>query len=123
MDKCYSKNDEDFNYTEVDDLLDDLAANGNLLEGAIYYEIDREPVPLTRYLCADHILEIVSDHIYGDVGEAAEDAFSTNAAAEHELDALLSAWADKHLKGKYWMCVGKSREIRVTASDVAEHAT
>lgn len=42
--------------------------------------------------------------------------------SEQELDALLSAWADKHLKGQYWMCVGKPRELKVTAADVAEYA-
>jgi hypothetical protein len=122
MDKCYSTNDEEFRYLERSDVLDAMDSDGNLAEGATYYECDCETVPFTRYLSADRILEFAEDQIYDDVGEAAEDAFSTTPEAAQELDALLSAWADKHLKGQYWMCVGMSREIKVTASDVAEHA-
>lgn len=122
MDKCYSTDFEEFNYTEAGDALDALANDGLLVEGAIYFECDCEQVALTRYLRADRILEYAADQIYDDVGEASEDAFSASKEAEQELDALLSTWAAKHLTGQYWMCVGKAREIKVTASDVAEHA-
>lgn len=122
MEKFYSTCNEMFNHSEPDDALRELADDGLLVEGAIYYEGDFELVPFTRYLKADRILEYAGEQIYDEVGESAEDAFTVTKEAEQELDALLSAWADKHLKGQYWTGVGMSREIKVTASDVAEHA-
>jgi hypothetical protein len=120
-DKCYSTNNEEFNYTEAGEALQALEDDGRLVEGTVYYECDCEPVAMTRYLKADRILDWAGEQIYDEIGEVAEDAFSTNGAAEAELDALLSAWASKHITGQYWRCIGKPREIKVTADDVQEY--
>ncbi len=122
MDKCYSTNDEDFRYTEAGDALDALASDGALVEGATYYEIDTKAVQLADYLSADRMLEAAEERLYDAIGEAAEDAFAANKEAMDELSSLLSAWAEKHLTGHYWKCVGDARELTVTAADVAEYA-
>lgn len=122
MEKAYSTNDEEYNYTDADGALQAMADDDALHEGATYYEIDTEAVRLADYLRADLILEAAEERLYDDIGEAAEDAFVADKEAMDELSSLLSAWAEKHLSGRYWKCVGKPRELKVTAADVAEYA-
>lgn len=121
MDKAYSTNDAEFNYDSAADALQALADDGELVEGRNYYEIDTAPVSLAEYLEADRILENAGEWIYDDVGEAAEDAFHASKEAEAEWNAFTAAWAEKHLTGRYWKCVGASRVLTVTAEDVAEY--
>jgi hypothetical protein len=123
MEKAYSADNEDFSYTDVSELLQALADDGELVEGKIYYEADTEQVSLVDYLKAERVLESAGEWLFDQVGEAAEDAYHASEAAESEWDAFVSEWAAKHLTGRYWRCVGRSREIKVTPADVAEHAT
>ena len=122
MEKAYSTNDEDYRYADVSEVLQAMADDGSLVEGATYYEIDTMAVQLSDYLSAERILEAAEESLYDEIGEAAEDAFSANNEAMTELSSLLSAWANKHLSGRYWKCAGKPRELKVTAADVAEYA-
>jgi len=123
MDTAYSTDDEDFRYQEPDEAIDALEGDGRLMEGAVYYEIDTEAVDLAAFMDAEMILENAEDQLYGEVGEAAEDAYAASKEAVAELNALLKAWVAKHLAGtNVWRCVGKSREVYVTAEDVAERA-
>ena len=122
MEKAYSTNDEDYRYGDAGEALQAMADDDALHEGATYYEIDTEAVQLADYLRADRILEAAEESLYDDIGEAAEDAFAANAEAMAELSSMLSAWAEKHLSGHYWKRVGKARELKVTAADVAEYA-
>ena len=122
MEKAYSTNDEDYRYGDAGEALQAMADDDALHEGATYYEIDTEAVQLADYLRADRILEAAEESLYDDIGEVAEDAFAANKEAMDELSSLLSAWAEKHLTGHYWKCVGMARELKVTAADVAEYA-
>ncbi len=123
MDKAYSTNDEEYNYTDAGDALQALADDGQLEVGRSYYEMDWRPAPTSRYLSADRILENAQEQILDDIGDSADDAFLVSKDAEAELDGLLDAWATKHLRVRnYWEFVGKSRVLKVTAEDVAEYA-
>lgn len=121
MDKAYSINDEEFNYDDASEALQALADYGELVEGRVYYEIDTKPVSLADYLAADRVLEFASEQVYDDIGEAAEDALYAGKEAEAEWNAFVTAWAEKHLSTRLWKCVGSSRELKVTAADVAEY--
>ena len=123
MDKAYSTNGEEYRHTSVDEVMQELADDDRLFLGAVYYEMDCEDVGMERYLRAGLILEQAGELIWDEVGDAADDAFVVSREAESELDALLKAWADKHITARYWRCIGKRRELRVTAADVAEYAT
>lgn len=116
---CYSINDEEFSYETAWDAMDALECHGRLDVGAIYFEVDSEPVDLAEYLDADWLIEDAEQRAYDDIGECAEDAFSVSKEATAELEAALKSWAAKHLPSGYWRCVGKSREMRVTAEDIA----
>jgi hypothetical protein len=120
--KAYSLNDEEFRFDDVSDALQALADDGELVEGRHYYEIDCEPRTPADYLSADHILDTCGDQMYDELGECCEDAFTVPPHAVEELNALLATWAAKHLSGRYWLCVGESRELTVTAEDVAEYS-
>lgn len=122
MDKAFSINEEDWNYTDAAEALQALADEDRLVEGAIYYESDCEEAQPAKYINADQVLDHASERIYEEIGEAAEDAFTANPEAVQELDELLKAWTRKHITGRYWLCTGKPREIKVTAADVAEYS-
>lgn len=124
MEKAYSINDEEFNFDDPWDAMDELNRAGNLVEGAVYYEIDTKRVDPLEFLRAERILEEAEERLYDAIGEAAEDFYSVTTGAAAELDALLGEWAKKHLSDRHaWRCVGKSRELKVTAEDVASHAS
>ena len=117
---AYSVDGELFRYEEPDEALQALYDDGRLVEGEVYYECDTQEVSLADYLASERILEFASDSIYDDVGEGAEDAFYATPEGHDELNALIAAWCAKHFAGKrYWRCIGREREIRVTAEDVA----
>ena len=120
MEKVYSTNDEEYSHTEPDEALQELADQDRLVEGAVYYECDSAPVELASYLHIDSLLDDAEARAYDELGECAEDAFSISKEAAEELDAAIKEWAKKHLSDRrFWKCVGKSREIRVTAEDIA----
>lgn len=121
MDKAYSTNDEDFNHDSQSDALQALADDDELVEGRIYYEIDTTSVNLSDYLAADRILKFAAEQVCDDVGEAAEDAFCAAKEAIDEWNVFTKVWAEKHLAARLWKCVGSSRELKVTAEDVAEY--
>jgi hypothetical protein len=123
MKKAYSVNDEEFNFDEPGGALQALADDGLLTEGGIYYEIDVEDIDLSHYLHSHRILEFAAESIGDEVGEAAEDAFQASQAAHDELNAFTKAWCEKHFAGeRYWRCKGRSREVYVTADDIASMA-
>lgn len=120
--KAYSINDEDYDFSDPASALDALAIEGLLEEGAVYYEIDTAPVDLSEFLRAEEILERAEEMLSDEVGESAHDAYAASAEAVAELDAALKTWAAKHLSdARVWRCVGKPRELRVTAADVAKY--
>lgn len=115
---AYSINDEEFIYDSVDDLLDALDCDGRLEVGTIYYEIDVEPCYPEEFLSAERILEQAEEWAYDELGECAEDMFF-GVGPMHDLQQLLNEWAKKHYSGsRYWRCVGKSRERRITEEDL-----
>lgn len=122
-DKAYSINDEDFLFADAWDALDALAQEGLLCEGQVYYEVDTAPIDPCEFLRAERILEEAEERLGDEIGDAADHAYSVDSEAVAELDAALRAWTEKHLSDvRLWRCIGESRELKVTADDVAEHA-
>ena len=121
-DKAYSINQEDWNYRDIGDVFDALDCDGNMAEGAIYYESDCEPIALESYMSAGALLDLAQENLWSEIGEAADDAFAVSDEAVKELDDLLDTWTRKHITGTYWRCTGKVRELRVTAEEAAGYA-
>lgn len=123
MGKVYSTNNEEFNFDDENEALQALADDGELEEGRVYYEIETVPVDLAGYFDIKTIFESAEDRAYDEIGEVAEGAFGVSEEAAEELVTAIRGWAKKHLSDRrYWKCVGESRELKVTAEQVAEFA-
>lgn len=115
MMKCFSIDDENFNY----DSLSDLILSNNPEVGDFYYEADATNVRVDNYL-VNHLLEDADDLLYDDLGEIYDNDFSNvSDGAKKELLGLLQTWAAKHVNlDRYWKIVGKSRKLQFTKEDL-----
>lgn len=118
MDICYSINEEDFSLTSVGDALDALDAEGRLEEGAVYWEADCRRMQASDVFSVDQVLDDMGERLYGEVGEIADDYPAASPEAKAELNAVLTAWVEKHAPpNQYWLVVGKPREKHVGRLD------
>lgn len=119
LEKCYSTNDEDFTFTELEDLISELESNGDLVVGYTYYEADFKRISGEDIVSVDRIIEDMDERLYDLVGEAAEDGCDASKEAVQELADLVAQWADKHADIKrYFTIVGKSRQKEITEEDL-----
>lgn len=121
--KCYSLDNEDFNYDDLGVLFDELEGSDGLIVGRVYYEADCHTPTTDNALDVDSLLESADGQMYFLFGETYDNEFSeASPDARAELQDLLKAWAAKHVSlERYWVIDGKSRELRVTEEDVKEH--
>lgn len=119
---CYSTNDEDFEFTSLGDLFDELASDGLLEEGTTYYEADFRHVTASDVFSLSCLIESMEERLYEEIGEAAEGAIHATEVAEQELDSFIKQWIEKNTKVcSYYKVVGKSRPMKVTASDLVDN--
>jgi len=123
--KCYSTDNEEFNYSDPQELFDDLDGLGELTSGRVYYEADCHTPSTDNVLDVDLLLENADELMYDRIGEVYDKEFSeASPGARAELQDLLNAWAAKHVSlSRYWVIDGKSRELKVTEDDVKGHST
>lgn len=123
--KCYSTDNEEFNYSDPQEVFEDLDGLGELTAGRVYYEADCHTPSTDNVLDVDSLLENADEQMYDRIGEVYDNAFSeASPDARAELQDLLNAWAEKHVSlSRYWVIDGKSRELKVTEDDVKEHST
>jgi len=69
------------------------------------------PTPEEYMPDADDIIESMSRNADDAAGEFAEDFPSVSDEAKAELNALLKAWARKHVEVKFWVGTGDAEEI------------
>lgn len=123
--KCYSTDDQAFNYSDPQEVFEGLDGLGELTAGRVYYEADCHTPSTDNVLDVDSLLENADEQMYDQIGEVYDNAFSeASPDARAELQDLLNAWAAKHVSlSRYWVIDGKSRELKVTEDDVKEHST
>ena len=123
--KCYSTDDEEFNYSDPQEVFEGLDGLGELTAGRVYYEADCHTPSTDNMLDVDSLLENADEQMYDLIGEVYDSEFSeASPNARAELQDLLNAWAAKHVSlSRYWVIDGKSRELKVTEDDVKEHST
>jgi len=117
LEKCYSSNNEEFNFNEFDDLIADGAEVGQT-----YWEADCktcEPTDGINSHTVSSLLECMDERLYDDIGEVYNSEFSNvSDEAKAELNGLIRSWAIKHIDlSRYWKIVGKTRECTFTAED------
>ena len=119
---CYSTDDEDFCFHSLDEVFDDLASDGNLEEGAIYYEVDFRRMTGKDVVSVTRLIEDMEERLYDEIGEAAEGGLDVSNEAAEELEAFIAQWIDKHTDvNRYYKIVGKSRVLTVTAEDLVDN--
>lgn len=118
--KCYSRNGEEFNYLELGDMLRDMGGDGELHEGAEYWEAEANHPKTSEFFDANRIIEDAAEQAYGEVGEYAEGYGDVPEEAIAELQELLDQWADKHCTVTFWT-VSNAKKMTVTAEQVADY--
>lgn len=116
--KVYSANDEDFNYTEIDDLLND---NPDLEVGDVIYVADAKKPTIKQLVDYEDIYETIicrASDIGGDFGE--DWSYCLNKEAGIKLEEALKRWAKKYLEPVNFYSVGRSEEYVLTVKDLEE---
>ena len=110
--KTYSRDDELYCFDSIDDLFDDMNADGEFVVGRVYYEADGrgvEPSDFTGRRSVEAILERFDEELCERVGEIADnDGSSTRTWGTVLCDALQIA--DERFIHTH---VGNSRRRRV----------
>ena len=119
MSRVYSLDDENFNFSSLDEVFDDLKSEGLLRVGQVYYSADSETFNPLKYIKVDNILENLDERMYDDLGECYNyDMSCASVAAKEELEALMKDWVEKHIKMNYWTTKGESVECTVEEGDL-----
>lgn len=121
--KCYSLDNESFNYNSLGEVFDDLESEGELYEGRVYYEADYRPLDvkdLTLSYAVGSLLDDLDENLYDVVGESADaDFYNVPKEAKQELVDFLESWIAKHVDlSHYFKIVGKPRELKVVEEDL-----
>ena len=117
--KCYSLDDEEFNYTDIDSLFHDMESEGNLVIGHEYYEAECVHVSHEDYIDGYSILEQIDELIYDDTGECYNNDFaSVSKEAKQELENLILEWAKRNVTLNYWKIKVKSVKKVITELDL-----
>lgn len=112
--KCYSANEENFNYESLGELIDDHGLD----IGSIYWEADAIEISSSDFIYVDNILEAMDEVIYEEVGEVyGNECSDVSSEAKAELDTLITEWARKHITLRYWK-VRNSKECKVVVEDL-----
>lgn len=123
MKTYYSTDDENYCHETPGDVFDALDSDGLLVVGTIYWEADFLPMEPQQVLDAAQVLEQADERGYDLIGEAWDNPFNVSRDAQAELQALLDAWAKKHVNvGYYYTTVGKPRKLVVTEADLPANA-
>lgn len=118
--KVWGVDEEKLPYETEGEALEALDNAACLEAGQSYWSADAVPVDPAKYLIEgiDRFLEDADESMAEDVG-LEDPVFEVGAEAIAELEALLKAWADKHIPAGYWMA-DNLREHKVTFEQVAE---
>lgn len=104
--KCYSTNNEDYNYTEFGDLLD-----GNDMEvGDTIYIGEAVHPDVSDLVNIDFLLEDIGQHAYDLVGEHADDYPNVSKEEINALKSTICDWLEKYAPPTFW-----------TVKNVVEH--
>ena len=117
--KVYSTNDEDFNYTEISDLLNDFP---DLVVGDTIYEAEANKPSLLNLVGVDDIYDLILDRAYDIGGEYSENwgyDLKHNKELKKKLEQSLKRWA-KNLPEMNFYSVGESTKYVLTEKDLED---
>lgn len=117
----WSLDGQNYAYSELCEALDMLEANGDLGVGAVLHVGEVKRYDPTKWCDADDVIEMLGDRAYEQGHEFAEDYPTPTKEAVAELDALLSAWINKHCTPDFYG-IKNAKEYVVTEADVADYS-
>ncbi|MFV1944294.1 hypothetical protein VPH49_26290 [Pseudomonas luteola] len=115
MSELWSANDEDFIYSNLQELIDDMGdwiAAGDTVHVGKTTEFDP-----AEFIKADFIIEIIGENAYENAGEAAEGFPEVSQEARKELSDFLASWTRKYCKPRFVKIV-RSQPYVVTKEDL-----
>ena len=122
--KCYSTDEEYYNFCTFSEVVDSLLIDGDNEVGRSYWEADAIPVT-HEYVIKNGlqcILEQLDETCRDDIGDTYDYEYtSTSKEAKDELQSLLVAWGKKHVDISKYYFVKNSVEKQLTAEDITEH--
>lgn len=118
----YSTNGESFQHSGLGEVFDELACDYSdpELVGQTYHVGEKVSYTPSQFFRggADQLIESARDAAFDVADEwAGSFAASVPNAARDELDALIKAWADKHLTCNFYT-VKNVREVAITQADL-----
>lgn len=127
MEKCYSTNEEEYNYDTLEEAAEYVFDDPDLPVGTVRSVFEGEPV---KRKTGDYfqrwdsgpILEILTDNAYEECGDFSEGWLDTVSPEQQtELTALIkndiNAWADKYNLHPTFYTVTNTREIKLRLLD------
>lgn len=119
--KCYSLDNENFNFKSMADMIE-MYVDPQV--GGLYWEADCKPLQDTDGIngyTVEALLNEMDERIHDEIGEVYDNECSgVTDEDKAELHELIEAWAKKHIDlSRYWKIVGKPRECKFTAEDLA----
>ncbi len=120
MSKCYSVNEEDYSFTEMEEVLDHFECQtDDLILGATYWEAEAIPYTPDMIVGGEHILEFIDERAYEEIGEIYDNTKATPEAVK-ELHDFIITWAEKYTDiSRFWK-VKNSTQKTITESDIKE---
>jgi hypothetical protein len=123
--RVFSTSDDEGFSDDFSSMVDSLLTqHEKLTPGLVYYVGDKREFAPSDFMrgVGGTILEYARDQAWQEVDEWSEDfANRVKPEAMAELQAVVNAWADKHLRVTFWG-VKNIREATITEQDVADHA-
>lgn len=120
--KCWSANGEEFfdDWYQLIEELQDYECD-EIPVGTEYFEGDKVDVKISDYINMRGIVSVLEqfdDWVYEDVGEYADcDFYNVSQDAKKELQELIQAWAEKHVKLPYWKVQNVVKKV-ITKEDL-----
>lgn len=118
MEKCYSTNGEDFNYTEIEDAIESAFDDPDLPIGTVVTIDEGDAIPWKAGDFADGFpVETLANSAYDEAGEYADGW--PNCTKEQESDlaqrikSAVNQWADDHGLQPRFYRVANIKEIKV----------
>ena len=117
---CYSLDEENYNMTEFGEVIEQLTSDSEASPlGATYWKAEAHPIKHADGIDIECFLEMCDERVYEEVGEVYDNDFSNcGAEAVQELEALVAAWAEKHVTLNYWK-VCNAKEMKITEGDLS----
>ena len=114
----HARNAENWHHDTLRELLE--YAYAGVTVGSVVYVADKVRPGATGFMVdADHIIEEIACAASDSGGDYADDYVSDIPdAAIAELEALLEAWAEKHLPAPTWWLCENVREYVITQADI-----